>query len=65
MPQSLSNVLVHMAFSTKERRPMLRAPALRAEMHKLANQGSRSAATLAYVTPDPSGRRTGSSVFIA
>ena len=34
MPQSLSNVLVHIVFSTKERRAMLRGEDLRAEMHK-------------------------------
>jgi len=34
MPQSLSNVLVHLAFSTKGRRALLRPDELRAEMHK-------------------------------
>ena len=34
MPQSLSNVLVHIVFSTKGRRPMLRAEDRRPEMHK-------------------------------
>ena len=34
MPQSLSNVLVHIVFSTKERRAMLRGADIRAEMHK-------------------------------
>jgi REP element-mobilizing transposase RayT len=33
MPQSLSNVLVHIAFSTKGRRAMLRGDELRREMH--------------------------------
>ena len=33
MPQSLAKVLVHMVFSTKERRPMLRDAGLRAELH--------------------------------
>lgn len=33
MPQSLANVLVHMVFSTKDRRPFLQDAALRAEMH--------------------------------
>ena len=34
MPQSLSNVLVHIVFSTKERSPLLADPILREEMHK-------------------------------
>jgi putative transposase len=34
MPQSLSNVLVHIVFSTKERHPFLLDTALRAAMHK-------------------------------
>jgi putative transposase len=34
MPQSLSNVLVHIVFSTKERRAMLRGRELAVEMHK-------------------------------
>jgi putative transposase len=34
MPQSLSNVLVHIAFSTKGRKAMLRGPDLLAEMHR-------------------------------
>ena len=33
MPQSLSVVYLHLVFSTKERRPWLRDPILRAEMH--------------------------------
>src|SRR5437764_6736977 len=33
MPQSLSVVNLHLVFSTKERRPWLRDPILRAEMH--------------------------------
>ncbi len=33
MPQSLSNVLVHIVFSTKERRPFLQNAELRNEMH--------------------------------
>lgn len=33
MPQSLSNVLVHIAFSTKERHPFLSDPTLRVAMH--------------------------------
>jgi putative transposase len=33
MPQSLSAVYVHAVFSTKERRPFLREPSLRVEMH--------------------------------
>lgn len=32
MPQSLSNVLIHLAFSTKHRRPYLRTPKLRGTM---------------------------------
>jgi len=34
MPQSLSNVLVHIVFSTKERHPFLSRRALRMAMHK-------------------------------
>jgi REP element-mobilizing transposase RayT len=33
MPQSLSNVLVHIVFSTKGRQALLRDPGLRVEMH--------------------------------
>jgi putative transposase len=33
MPQSLAKILVHAVFSTKDRRPFLRDPALREEMH--------------------------------
>ena len=34
MPQSLSNVLVHIVFSTKERQPLLRDCGIRDETHK-------------------------------
>ena len=34
MPQSLANLLVHIVFSTKDRRPFLRDPNLRDEMHR-------------------------------
>ena len=34
MPQSLANILLHVVFSTKERRPFLRDPALRSETHR-------------------------------
>jgi len=34
MPQSLSNVLVHSVFSTKERHPFLSGRSLRMAMHK-------------------------------
>jgi len=34
MPQSLANVLVHIVFSTKERRALLQIPDLRNEMHR-------------------------------
>jgi len=33
MPQSLSNVLLHIVFSTKERRPYLQVPQLRENLH--------------------------------
>ncbi len=33
MPQSLAKILVHAVFSTKERRPFLRQPALRDQLH--------------------------------
>jgi REP element-mobilizing transposase RayT len=34
MPQSLANVLIHLVFSTKQRRPFLSDPELRDEMHR-------------------------------
>jgi REP element-mobilizing transposase RayT len=34
MPQSLSNILVHAVFSTKDRRPFIRDKGLRGELHK-------------------------------
>jgi REP element-mobilizing transposase RayT len=34
MSQSLAKILVHMVFSTKDRRPMLRDKAVREELHK-------------------------------
>ena len=34
MPQSLAKILVHTVFSTKERRPFLRDPDLREELHR-------------------------------
>jgi REP element-mobilizing transposase RayT len=34
MAQSLAKILLHLAFSTKERRPLLRDPALREELHR-------------------------------
>ena len=34
MPQSLSKILVHTVFSTKDRRPFIRDKALRAELHR-------------------------------
>ncbi len=34
MPQSLANVVVHLVFSTKDRRPLLRDMQLRQAMHK-------------------------------
>jgi len=34
MPQSLAKVLVHIVFSTKERRALLQVPDLRDEMHR-------------------------------
>jgi putative transposase len=33
MPQSLSVVYLHLVFSTKDRRPFLRDPIIRGEMH--------------------------------
>jgi REP element-mobilizing transposase RayT len=42
MPQSLSNVLVHITFSTKGRRAILRPGDLRAEMHKYLGGVSNS-----------------------
>jgi len=34
MPQSLAKILLHTVFSTKERQPLLRDPALREELHR-------------------------------
>src|SRR5579871_229985 len=34
MPQSLAKILVHVVFSTKDRRPFLRDKALREELHR-------------------------------
>jgi len=34
MPQSLSNVLIHIVFPTKERRPLLQDTANRDAMHR-------------------------------
>lgn len=34
MPQSLSKILVHVVFSTQERRPLLANPLLRDELHR-------------------------------
>ena len=34
MPQSLSQILLHVVFSTKDRRPLLRDRAFRDEMHR-------------------------------
>jgi putative transposase len=34
MPQSLAKILVHTVFSTKDRRPFFRDPALREELHR-------------------------------
>ena len=33
MPQSLAKIILHTVFSTKDRQPFLRDPALREEMH--------------------------------
>jgi putative transposase len=41
MPQSLSVVYLHLVFSTKERRPLLRDGELRAEMHRFLGGVSR------------------------
>jgi putative transposase len=40
MPQSLSVVYLHLVFSTKDRRPFLRDPILRGEMHKWLGSAS-------------------------
>jgi hypothetical protein len=34
MPQSLAKILLHLVFSTKERRPFLKDPALREELNR-------------------------------
>jgi len=49
MPQSLSNVLVHIVFSTKERQAFLSDPDLRAEMHRYL-AGASSALGCSVVT---------------
>jgi len=40
MPQSLSVVLVHLVFSTKDRRPFLQDPQLRARAHSFLGEAS-------------------------
>ena len=40
MPQSLSVVYLHLVFSTKDRRPFLRDPVIRAEMHAMLGSTS-------------------------
>jgi len=42
MPQSLSNILVHIVFSTKDRVPFLRDARLRSEMHAVIGGTSES-----------------------
>ncbi len=42
MPQSLSNVTVHIVFSTKDRRPFLKNTNLRTELHKYLGGTSKS-----------------------
>lgn len=42
MPQSLSNILVHIVFSTKDRVPFLRDAILRSEMHAVIGGTSKS-----------------------
>ena len=41
MPQSLSVVYIHLVFSTKDRRPLLREGELRAELHRYLTEVSR------------------------
>ncbi|MFH1921109.1 MAG: transposase [Planctomycetota bacterium] len=42
MPQSLSNVIIHMIYSTKHRKPFLRDPGLRDQMHKQLGGASKT-----------------------
>ena len=42
MPQSLSNVIIHMVFSTKHRQPFLRETDLREEMHRQLGGASKT-----------------------
>jgi len=42
MPQSLSNVIVHVVYSTKSRKAFLRDPQLREEMHKQLGGASKT-----------------------
>lgn len=35
MPQSLTNIIIHAIFSTRDRAPLLRDPVLREEMHRM------------------------------
>jgi putative transposase len=53
MPQSLAKVLIHVVFSTKERRPFLRDTVLRAELHcyigGILNGFSQIAAVRSYI----------------
>jgi len=42
MPQSLSNVVVHLVFSTKDRQPQLANEEIRAETHKQLGGASKT-----------------------
>jgi putative transposase len=42
MPQSLSNIVVHLVFSTKDRQPQLANEEIRAEMHKQLGGASKT-----------------------
>jgi REP element-mobilizing transposase RayT len=42
MPQSLSNVIVHIVYSTKNRKPFLRNAELREEMHRQLGGASKT-----------------------
>ena len=43
MPQSLSQIYLHIVFSTKERQPYLHAQTIRDEMHKYLGGTSNNA----------------------
>lgn len=53
MPQSLTNIIIHVVFSTKDRAPWLRDPVLRDEMHRMIGGISNSMDCQAIIVGGP------------